>query len=149
MDINELFENLSWNSDKECQLKAIEEAVDIKFLSIFMQPIEDKSVWENCAKIISARSDTELEHYLVEMLEWLQDSNWPGYDIIYERIYKIPGYLLSCSYSICLNNALHMKDEQWLINLSGLKTKKDLYELLSDGHKNLVDEYYKQFVLFN
>ena len=149
MNINEIFEKLSWNSNKESQLEAIEEASNIKLLSIFIQPVEDKSIWENCAKIISKKSDKVLEHYLIDLFEWYQDSNWPGYDIIYDRIFKMSGDLLSCAYSICLDYAMQTEDEQWLINLSGLKTKPDLYKLLSVSHKSLVDEYYKQYIQYN
>ena len=51
-NINELFEMLDSNNDAEIQIAGIEEAKQIKFFSILFQPVENKSVWENCAKVI-------------------------------------------------------------------------------------------------
>ena len=45
--INELFEMLNWNNDEDIQKKGIEEGMKIKYISILIQPIEDKSIWEN------------------------------------------------------------------------------------------------------
>ena len=59
-DIDTIFKMLSWNSSEKEQLRGIDEAKKIEYLSVLFQPIEDKSVWENCAKVISSKSDNEL-----------------------------------------------------------------------------------------
>ena len=51
-DIDTIFKMLSWNSSEKEQLRGIDEAKKIEYLSVLFQPIEDKSVWENCAKVI-------------------------------------------------------------------------------------------------
>lgn len=51
---------------------------EINDLSLLIQLPAEPSVWDNCAKILSERTDKELSPYLVELLEWLQDLNWLG-----------------------------------------------------------------------
>ena len=63
-DIDTIFKMLSWNSSEKEQLRGIDEAKKIEYLSVLFQPIEDKSVWENCAKVISSKSDNELKKYM-------------------------------------------------------------------------------------
>lgn len=57
----------------------------------FIQPLtpkHNKNVWENCAVIIAEKSDENPKPYLVELLEWLQDMNWPGAFCILNRLQK-------------------------------------------------------------
>ena len=70
-DIDTIFKMLSWNSSEKEQLRGIDEAKKIEYLSVLFQPIEDKSVWENCAKVISSKSDNELKKYMNNMFEWI------------------------------------------------------------------------------
>ena len=90
MEIDQIFEMLSWDNDKETQLRGIEEAKQIKHLSVFLQPIESKLIWENCARVLISKNDKELQLYLVSMFKWLQDMNWPGADYIYDRLKNMP-----------------------------------------------------------
>ena len=49
--IDELFDMLSWDSDKETQLKGIELGKRVKCFSVFLRPhgpSHGKDVWENC-----------------------------------------------------------------------------------------------------
>lgn len=85
MGIDQIFEMLSWNNEEKIQEQGIEEAEKIKHLSVLIQPMESKSIWENCAKVLASKSDQELESYLIPLFEWLQDMNWPGADVIYKR----------------------------------------------------------------
>lgn len=88
-DIDTIFKMLSWNSSEKEQLRGIDEAKKIEYLSVLFQPIEDKSVWENCAKVISSKSDNELKKYMNNMFEWIKDMNWPGAFDIYARIKRM------------------------------------------------------------
>ena len=63
-NINELFEMLDSDNDAEVQAAGIEEAKQIQYFSILFQPVENKSVWQNCAKAIVAKSDSELHEYM-------------------------------------------------------------------------------------
>lgn len=57
------------------QLEGIRLAREINDLSLLIQPPAEPSVWEHCAKILCEKTDVELEPYLDELLEWLQDLN--------------------------------------------------------------------------
>ena len=112
--IDELFEMISWNSTEEIQQVGIAEAKKYKYLSVFMRPIESKSVWENCAKIISSKTDSELERYLPELFQWLQDMNWPGADIIYTRLKSMSHDKIQLAYSLSVIKAQKLEDRVWL-----------------------------------
>ena len=111
--IDQIFEMLSSNNTQEIQNKGIEEAKKIKFLSVLFQPIETKAIWENCAKVIVSKTDQELELYLIGMFKWLQDMNWPGAYLIYDRLKKMPFQFISTAYDISLSIAKQMKDVSW------------------------------------
>lgn len=90
MDSNKLYKMLSWNNTKEIQNKGIEEAKKVKDISIFMQPEGDKSIWENCAKVIVSKENEELRKYLKDLFNWISDLNWPGALIILEKLKSMP-----------------------------------------------------------
>lgn len=113
MEIDRIFEMLSWDNEEEIQAKGIEEDKKIKHLSVLIQPIESKSIWENCAKVLANKSDQELESYLIPLFEWLQDMNWPGAEIIYERLKMNPEQKIKASYDICFAKAELTEDAVW------------------------------------
>ncbi len=113
MEIDQIFEMLSWDNDKETQLRGIEEAKQIKHLSVFLQPIESKLIWENCARVLISKNDKELQLYLVSMFKWLQDMNWPGADYIYDRLKNMPKEIIEIPYHICLTMAKETQDYSW------------------------------------
>lgn len=146
--INELFKMLNWNSDEETQKKGIEEGSKVKCFSIFIQPLEDKGVWENCAKIIAQKSDEDLRSYLIFLLEWLKDANWPGFDIMYNRIKAMPAKLVCGAYAYSIRKAAGIEDEMWLVYLASLCENKELYESLSNKEKEIIDKHMKDGIEF-
>lgn len=91
VDITEIMDMLDWHMPYEIQSKGIFLARDTETIIPFIQPLapkHNKNVWGNCAQIIAERSDEELKPYLVELLEWLQDMNWPGALCILNRLQK-------------------------------------------------------------
>lgn len=111
--IDELFKMLSWDSSEELQKIGLAEARKVKYLSVFLQPIESKSIWENCAKVLIDKSDLELERYLVDMFRWLQDMNWPGAALIFDRLKKMPKSFVQPAYTFCVDQAICTSDECW------------------------------------
>ena len=77
-----------------------------------MQPIEYGWSWENCAKVICEKTDEELNKYTCEMLEWLQDINWPGAFLIMERLEKMDPQLLLNAAIYAVKQALLLKDNE-------------------------------------
>jgi hypothetical protein len=95
--IDELYNLFMWDNqlpfeENEVKIqKGIDAAKQTKNLFPFMQPVivppeKSKLVWEPCAKVVAMRSDEELEPFLFMLLEWIQDLNWPGAMIIYDRL---------------------------------------------------------------
>lgn len=151
MDINNLFSMIDCNNTPEIQNKGIEIAkkvTDISPLILPVSPKYNKNVWENCAKIIANRSDEFLVPYLSDILEWLQDLNWPGAFVIVERLKKFNSKLLALPYTKAVIRAIDMQDDgqQWLDNLSYLIEKSDLAKLIdSKLLKILTERFYFGF----
>ena len=113
MGIDQIFDMMSWNNEEKIQRQGIEEAKKIKNLSVLFQPIESKSIWENCAKVLVSKEDQELKLYLINMFQWLQDMNWPGAEHIYERLKKMPMQDIEIAYKISLSMADRTQDVVW------------------------------------
>ena len=116
---------LDWNNSIEKQEQGISLAKEVKCINVFLQPGSyhyGKNVWDNCAKILAARSNEELSPYLIELMAWLQDMNWPGAFCILNRLKKMVNeQLFRHSYAICLKCAKALNDEVWESNLKILK----------------------------
>lgn len=116
---------LDWNKSIADQAEGIKMAENIENINVFLQPCSknyNKNVWDNCAKILSARSNEELSPYMIELMEWLQDMNWPGAFCIFERLKgMVNEQLFQHSYTICLKYAQALEDEVWENNLRMLK----------------------------
>ena len=112
--IDQIFEMINWDNDKKTQLIGIEKAKSIINLSVLFQPMESKSVWENCAIIISSKTNEQLKPYVISMFEWLQDMNWPGADIVFKRLLNMPFDMIQLPYNIVLNTAKKSGDYVWL-----------------------------------
>ena len=132
-NINYILSLIDWNNTLDQQAAGIKIAESIKDIQAFIQPCTEsynKNVWDNCALIISKRSDAELLPYLDKLFAWLQDMNWPGAFCILDRLRKYaktPSYdsVLSTSFEkakaendyVWWNNLQMLKGESWL-NLS-------------------------------
>ena len=147
VDIDTLFEMMDEDQPTEVQEEALREARKIKSLSVFMQPIEYKWSWENCAKVICEKTDKELDTYICEMLEWLQDLNWPGAFLIMERLEKMDPQLLLDVTIYEVKQALLLKDNEWLIYMSYLLKNKKFYDALSEEKKyqKILKKYYESY----
>ena len=125
VNIDYIMDLLDWNNSIEKQEQGVKLAKNVKCINVFLQPGSrhyGKNVWDNCAKILSARSNEELSPYLIELMEWLQDMNWPGAFCILDRLKgMVNEQLFQHSYTICLKYAKALDDEVWESNLKMLK----------------------------
>ena len=118
ISIDKIFEYLSWGNRDDIQKRGIELASNINSLSVLIMPIENKSIWENCAKVLISKSDEELERYFVELFEWLQDMNWPGAFCISNRLQEYSDKNSLCNaINVCIEKAKKCRDEVWESNL--------------------------------
>ncbi|MBQ3528593.1 MAG: DUF5071 domain-containing protein [Clostridia bacterium] len=121
-----MWDNQLSNEENEAKAqKGIDAAKQIKNLFPFMQPIivppeKSKLVWEPCAKIIAMRSDKELEPFMFKLLEWIQDLNWPGAIIIYDRLTQIPFNTMEFALKHSHRIAERTNDLCWLAVLDAL-----------------------------
>lgn len=123
-DIDTIIGMLDWNNDPEVQALGIAKAKQVKCLKAFFQPITSeysKSVWENCAIVISSHSDCELVPYLLDMLLWIQDLNWPGAEKISQRLVQFHDKLsLNVLLSKLIPALVATGDDVWLTNIREL-----------------------------
>ena len=120
-DITEIMNMLDWHMPSKIQIEGMALARNIETIIPFIQPLtpkHNKNVWGNCAVIISEKSDEIIKPHLVELLEWLQDMNWPGAFCILDRLknYSDKNSVLS-AISICLQRAKDCNDGTWEGNL--------------------------------
>lgn len=99
-NIDEIMDMLDWNNPEEIQAKGRELAKNIRCINVFLQPGHKghkKNVWDNCALILSERTDEELRPYTQQLCDWLLDLNWPGAFCIWDRLmnFKDKNRLLS------------------------------------------------------
>lgn len=118
---------LDWNNPIEKQTEGLVLAEKINDIYYFLQPENikyNKNVWENCAKILAKKSDSELEKHLIKLFEWLQDMTWPGADRILHRLEQYDNNEhFSAAYYECISRAESTGDYVWLDNLNSINFK--------------------------
>ena len=137
LTIDDIYDLFAWDasfSNEEYNARVdrgIAEAGKLKNIYPFIQPIvagrNSKSVWEPCAKVIALKSDEELDDYMYRLLEWLQDMNWPGAEIIFERLSQIPYAKIQDYVEFSIHRAKREQDEIWLNTLEALKEHRHWY----------------------
>ena len=133
--IDEIYQLFMWDNQLSVEeneineLKGIDAAKQIQNLFPFMRPIvvppeKSKSVWEPCAKVVAMRSDEELRPFIFKLLEWVEDPNWPGALIIYERLTQMPYAAIEPALQFSRKQAQQRNNSGWLAMLDDLS--KDL-----------------------
>lgn len=125
--IDEIMEMLKCDNPKSVQEKGIELARKIECFNVFIQPVTKNyniNVWENCAIIISEKTDEQLRPYVFELLMWLRDMNWPGFFTIFKRL-KNHKYITERTHVIndSISFAKSLNDEEWLSHLKELNSQ--------------------------
>ena len=123
INFSEIMTMLDWNMPLEVQLKGIDLANKTEAIVPFLQPTgfqNCKNVWENCAVVLSAKSDEQLKPYLTKLLEWLKDMNWPGAYKIYERLTVMSEEIFLPAHQCCLLIAKQTQDHPWEMALNDL-----------------------------
>lgn len=117
----EILKMLSCNNGAKIQKHGMKLASKIMWLGHFFQPVidsESKSLWENCALILSQKTDEQLRPWLINCFIWLQDINWPGAEIIADRLNTMKG---TENYEYNKMKALKIaeitNDEEWIENI--------------------------------
>ena len=128
-DVGQIYQMLNWKNPPEIQARGMELAEQIADLSLLIQPPADASVWECCAEILARKTDEELYPYLMDLMRWLEDLNWPGALTIQNRLIAFSGEKLKQPFmdSVASAEAMQNHDgEMWRSYLSGLLENKSL-----------------------
>ena len=124
INIDEIMQLIDWKRSNQEQREGIIMAQDVSCLKAFFRPIGpgySKSVWENCAIIICKHSDEELEPYIVEMLLWIEDLNWPGAELIQHRLLQFCKIDMLAVYVNSMVPALEkLSKNYWLTSIAEL-----------------------------
>ena len=119
--IDSIMEMLDWENPLAVQEEGIRLAERVENFNVFIQPCNKrfhKNVWDNCAKIISSKTDEELLPYLSKLFMWLQDLNWPRALTICERLLKYKDHAtFDMAFDSCMKCARAMNDSAWEENL--------------------------------
>ena len=123
-NIDKIMSMLDWNNSLKVQERGVKLGKKVSSFNVFIQPGHPgftKNVWGNCAKIIVSKTDETLNPYLVELLEWIEDLNWPGALIILERLKEFSKVnMLAFVFDLCVKRASATENYSWLGNMSEL-----------------------------
>lgn len=144
-NIDKIMDMLDCNNSIEIQKKGIELAKNVKCINVFILPKNlkyNKKVWENCAKILTDKTDEILNPYLMKILEWIKDINWPGALTIVNRLKKFyDTEMLSFATKECTKIASSTNNHSWLENLSKLLDNDKLKEDLPEDTLKILKNY--------
>lgn len=145
-NIDHIMYLINWSRNEEEQRKGISLAQEVTCIKAFFRPIGpgySKNVWENCAIILCARSDEELKPYILDMLLWLEDLNWPGAELIQERLCQFKDVDWLVMRLEQLVPILNMLDEKsWLSFLSTLLTNQLVRNKLNKDTISILLKYF-------
>lgn len=145
--IAEIIEMLDISKPFDVQEKGLKLAKEIDKIGVFLQPFSQtygENVWHNCAKVLVSRTDEELELYLWELLEWLENLETPGALLIVERLKRFSGKRLVNTYKDAVAYALEYS-KTWSINLSLLYENEELALNLEDCLRNAIRDIYDMY----
>lgn len=146
--MNQIYQMLDYKNSIDIQEKGKQLARKITDLSLLITPPASPSVWEQCAIILSEKSDDELVPYLTSILQWLYDLNWPGALTILNRLKKFSGKQLKKSFIDSVVRAINSHDEEdmmWLDYLSELLDNKELKKELPEEILNILEKHYNHW----
>lgn len=146
--MNQIYQMLDYKNSIDIQEKGKQLARKITDLSLLITPPASPSVWEQCAIILSEKTDDELVPYLTSILQWLYDLNWPGALTILNRLKNFSGKQLKKSFIDSVVRAINSHDEEdmmWLDYLSELLDNKELKEELPEEILNILEKHYNNW----
>ena len=127
-DIKKLIDDLSWNKSQEIQNNAIEKLINIdqNELYLLVRPSEDKTCWENAAKVLKKLDYFRIKVILADLLMWLQDMNWPGASTVFDILISVDKEELIPYIEDALKKANEELDYMWITSLKELINKKNI-----------------------
>ena len=113
--------------------------IDGAYLPLLFLP-PNKAVWHGCAHVLKLIGFPRLESVISLMLEWFQDLNYPGVDLIVDALESCRKDFLIRSIEVAVRDAHSCRDESWVGGLKYLVGRlslcaedfndSDIFELL-------------------
>ena len=144
-NIDRIMYLIDWNRSSVEQQEGISLAREVVCIKAFFQPSGpeyNKSVWENCATIICAHPDEELLPYLMDMILWIQDLNWPGAEQIQQRLIAFQDVsMLALTLNSIVPALEKLEETSWLIFIAELLSNKKLSQAINNSTKEILTHY--------
>jgi hypothetical protein len=147
--IDEIMDMLDSANPISIQEIGIELGKKIESINVFFQPANPKhvkNVWGNCAKILVSKPDDILVTYSKQLLEWLQDLNWPGALMILDRLKVFSSNeIFLYVFKKCVEQAVACGENMWLDYLSELLENENLKEELPHDILKELEKRYRNW----
>lgn len=85
-DLEEIMDLLGSDRTLDAQGYGIIKAKEIRPFFILIMPAGKTNAWQNCARVVSDKSDDELRPYFYDLLQWLRSLELPGASIMLNRL---------------------------------------------------------------
>ncbi|ULO09067.1 DUF5071 domain-containing protein [Paenibacillus sp. 19GGS1-52] len=133
--IAEYINDLYWDKTPEEKTNAIHQLqlIGEKELSCLIQPLT-KGHWDGAAEVIVAIGYPRVKSILSELLVWIQDLNWPGYQVIADFLRDIGQPLIPEIKRVIIE---HTSDQDWLYYIIECILSKWPTELVAQLNKEL------------
>ncbi|TFG94215.1 MAG: DUF5071 domain-containing protein [Calditrichales bacterium] len=120
-EITGLLNNLSRHTSEPENKRAAEKLLTVETdqIPLLIQP-GSKDLWENAAALLIKFDFTKIENYIPQLLDWLQDLNWPGAKIIFTYLLSIDKGKIFSHIEKSIRIAADTEDDLWLYNLAYL-----------------------------
>lgn len=147
IEIEEYIQNLNSDAPQYLQDYAISQLINLEDskLHLLLQPIS-KSYWRNAAMVLKKIGYPRVKAIIPELLEWIQDMNWPGaqeiVDLLITADDEIVPYVkkvLKSGDGIWIIWLLSEVVSKWNPNLNK-QIKDDLYKLSVTLDNNIIIE---------
>lgn len=125
------FEELNFEDDLSCSDKLAEYVLnssDFNIKSLIMPFGSHNTCWGTSAYILSKLDFDKIKSFTPDLLKWLQDFNWYDANTIFQKLLTFPPDYLGPYVEQAVIEALKIKDNEWIANLSGFTYKKVLTE---------------------
>lgn len=81
-------------------------------------PFGEKPLFQACAEVLCALDNETLSRLATELFRWFQDMNWPGTELVLERVKQLPSDVVREAMAHAKQKAVDTGDEEWLYNIT-------------------------------
>lgn len=142
-NIEKLIRDLDWSNPEEIQKKAMDQLREIDDSDLVylaqQNEINSKYCWYNAAIVLKSIGYPRIKTVIPYLMEWFQDTNWPGIKTLTEIFREIEPLELLPYIDDVSKRAIFNNDEMWAFGIILLLRDIDLEYLINeDLHKELI-----------